>query len=530
MKKCFKVLIWFLGVLLTFSILWADEEEISKILGLTTGLGANNLGELAWDGSTLWIEGSGSLTNLVGKGHNVNDWITYKEVDGFGRGSISAICVFQNIFIVAWGYSHMYQDELTPAGDGLSISFDYGNTWTHITVLDLFPERAEHTYPGNYTTIYDIVLLDGVIWCSTTTGFLLKSDDYGVNWTQVLPENLAVIEDEYDRFRETNYHGQCVDVYGDTLWVGTFKGINLSVDHGKTWENFSWPEDGSGDTDVDQWPGNFPVAVEHKVVGGKTHVWIASHGYLGLGVYGICHTSDNGATWEYKKYLDRDSRPYNFAFGHSGATDPAVSDSTVFVTTNAGLLVSYDLGKNWDVMNIRESDNLFWEENSDVSSALVVEDTLWVTSSDGLARTIASIDTAWGDSWDIFKGVHRVKTLDTGNRNIGIASGYNYLKDNVKTYAFPNPFSPGRSNTDYSRTRIQYALENDAEITVKIYNYSGKLLREIVSGEQRNGGRDYQEVWDGRDDNNSIVPNGVYFYIIKTNKGDSAHGKIMVLD
>ena len=53
---------------------------------------------------------------------------------------------------------------------------------------------------------------------------------------------------------------------------------------------------------------------------------------------------------------------------------------------------------------------------------------------------------------------------------------------------------------------------------------------EIVSGEQRNGGRDYQEVWDGRDDNNSIVPNGVYFYIIKTNKGDSAHGKIMVLD
>jgi len=541
-KKSFKILICLMGMFLTFSIIWADEEEISKIFELTTGLGANNLGELAWDGSTLWVEGSGSLTNLVGEGHNVNDWITYKEMDGFGQGSISALCVYQDIFIAAWGYGQIYQDELIPAGDGISISFDHGSTWMHITVLDLFPERADYKYPGNYTTIYDIVLSDGVIWCSTTTGFLLKSDDLGVSWTQVLPEDLAEIKDEYDRFRETNFHGQCVDVYGDTIWVGTFKGINLSVDSGKTWENFSWPEDGSGDTDIDQYPGNFPVAVEHKVTGGKTHVWVASHDYLGLGVYGICYTSDNGTTWEYKKYLDINSRPYNFAFGHSGATDPAVSDSTVFVATRAGLLVSYDLGENWDTMNIRESDNLYWEEKSEVSYVLVVGDTLWVTSADGLARTIASIDTtwvdssavvdttAWGDSWEIFKGVYRVKTLDTGNRNIGIASGYDYLNDNVETYAFPNPFSPRRPNSDYSRTRIQYSLENDAEITVEIYNYSGKLLREIVSGEHRNGGRDYQEVWDGKDDNNSIVPNGVYFYIIKTDKGDSAHGKIMVLD
>ena len=195
------------------------------------------------------------------------------------------------------------------------------------------------------------------------------------------------------------------------------------------------------------------------------------------------------------------------------------------MATNTGLIVSYDLGENWKTLHIRESNNLFWEEDSAVSSVLIAGDTLWVTSSDGVART-----TDWGESWEIFKGVTRVKALDTGNQNIGISSEYDYLEGNLKTYAFPNPFSPKRQHKDYSRTRIQYAIENDAQVTVKIYNFSGRLIRELIQKEHRSGGRDYQEIWDGRDSSNSIVPNGVYFYIIQTNNGDSARGKIMVLD
>ncbi len=371
---------------------------------------------MLWDGNTFWVEGSETLTKLVGEGHNVTDWISYKEMEGFGQGSISALYASGQTIIASWVYNAYYEavGYKVPHGDGISISFDKGNSWIYITILDLFPDRLDLKTPNRYTTIWDIVVSDDVIWCSTTNGFLLKSENFGFSWTQVIPEELEP-KDNYERFQDVNYHGQCVDVYGDTLWVGTFQGMNLSVDRGETWTNFSWPLDGSGNPEVDQWPGNFPVAVEHKVVGGKTHVWVASQPYGSFGKYGICHTSDNGETWEYKKSLDYNSRPWNIAFGHSGASDHTVSDSTVFVATDAGLLVSNDLGINWETMNIRESDNLYWGENAGVSSVLVVEDTLWVSSSDGLART-----ADWGKSWEIFKGVHRVRTLDTGSRNVGI--------------------------------------------------------------------------------------------------------------
>ena len=77
---------------------------------------------------------------------------------------------------------------------------------------------------------------------------------------------------------------------------------------------------------------------------------------------------------------------------------------------------------------------------------------------------------------------------------------------------------------------MQYALTDNAQVSITIHDYTGRLISEIISNEFRAGGRDYQEIWNGRDGDGAIVPNGVYFYIIKTNKGDTARGKIMVVD
>lgn len=533
--------LFFIFVLVLFSIciIQAEEMDVKKIFGMRTGLGANDLGNMAWDGKNVWVEGSGALTKLVGDGRKVTDWISYTDIEGFGRGSISALWASGDTLIASWGYSDMYNGSLTPFGDGISVSLDGGQNWRHVTVATMFPDRADWKEtrgvdPGLTTTIWDITVSKGVLWCSTTAGFLLKSSNMGLTWTQLLPDSTF-------SYGNKNHHGQCVDVYGDTVWVGTFMGMNLSTDKGKTWKNFSWPTDGTADIS-NPFPGNFPVAAEHKTVGGKTYLWVASQPYFGEGQYGVCYTSDNGDTWVYKKMLDLDSRPWNIDFGHSGANDPAISDSTVFVATETGLLVSYDLGTNWTKLPVKESDNLSWEPDISISSVMVVGDTLWVTSTDGVARTTAYIDTlssngvavidttSWGEKWEIFKGVARVRTLDTGNRNIGISSEYDYQNDNIKTYAFPNPFSPKRQTQSYSRTRIQFALEKDANVSISIFNFSGRLIRDLITDENRSGGRDYQEVWDGKDAGNNYVPNGVYFYKIKTNMGDSAFGKIMVLD
>lgn len=526
-RNCLLLLLILLFALYFGGIVKAD---VLAVLKQYTGLGANDLGDIAWDGETIWFTGSGTLTKkLWGTGRLSSDWLSYRSEPGFGRGSMGALYASGDVLMMSWLYTEIRNDEPVRNGDGFSISYDKGETWERETILDLFPDREGFNYPGTQTITFDFAFSEGTIWASTTSGYLLKSDDLGETWTNIIPP-----PDTTMVYANPNHHGQCVDAYNDTLWVGTFQGMNVSFDRGETWTNFSWSSDGSDSPD-DLRPGNFCYAVEHKVVDGKTHVWVGSEPFYGVGVYGICHTEDNGETWEYKttKY-----NAWNFAFGHAGASNPAVSDSTVFAASDSGLVVSYDLGENWEVIQIAEPDSITtvepdssivvsyypgekWDTGTRVLGLLIVDDTLWVTSSDGLART-----TDWGKTWSIFKGVARVKTIDTGDRNVGISSMF----DDSKTYAFPNPFSPIRQDQDYSRIRVQYALMKDAEVTVTIHDYTGRHIKEIVSGEYRAGGRDYQEVWDGRDGDNEIVPNGVYFYIIKTNKGDTARGKIMVVD
>ncbi|MBN1290211.1 MAG: T9SS type A sorting domain-containing protein [Candidatus Latescibacteria bacterium] len=527
MKHFFKqVSIIFLLCLIVSPVL-SDVQKTVKIEG--TGLGSNDLGEIAWDGQSLWVTGSGTLTNLIGSGHLKQDWISYENLPGFGKGSMSALYASGDTLVVAWQYSGDISGLPYDFGDGLSISKDHGQTWEHIPVTYYFPERIDWKNPSVQTMTWDIVYSGKTMWCSTTYGYLIKTDDLGKTWGHVYPN-----ADSLD-YGSLNHHGVCVDAYGDTLWVGTMQGINVSFDKGESWKNFSWPLDHSGDPETDNWPGNFVTAVEHNVVGGKTHIWIGSQyesQNYGLGIDGICYTNDNGQTWEYKT---KDYIAHNFAFGFNGASDPDVSAETVLAATDSGLVISYDFGEKWNLFNIRElqingtesnPDTTVvnsWEYGTQIYGLVVVKETetIWVTSSNGLAR---SLD--WGKSWEIFQGVTRVKSLDTGDRNIGISANF----DEVETYAFPNPFSPLRSDRNYSRTKIQYSIQSDASITICIYDYQGRLIKELIRNEHRQGGRDHQEVWDGRDSENNIVPNGVYFYVIKTDKGDSARDKIVVLD
>jgi hypothetical protein len=487
------------------------EHTLASMSAVSAGLGANDLSDMAWDGRTLWVTGSGSLNRHVSNFGTVYDWVTYRQMNGFGQGSVFAIEASGDTVIVSWGWTEEYQGQQAIMGDGLSITLDGGVSWTHIPVATLFPDRASYANPGRYTATWDIVLDRGVIWCSTLSGFLLKSSDMGKTWKDILPDAGPL------DLLNPNHHAQCADAYGDTLWVGTFQGMNSSFNRGTTWTNHSWKQGEPVDLTHPK-PGNFVYAVDHKRIGGKTHVWAGASDYYGLGVYGICHTDDNGATWSYKTTA---YNSWNFAFGHKGASDPAFGDSTVFAASDSGLAVSHDLGETWDIMAIADPDGRSWKRGERVSSVVVVADTLWATSANGIART-----TDWGRNWKIVMGVTRVRTLDTGEHDVGVSSSF----DDVKTYAFPNPFSPSRSDADYSRTKINYALKLDARITVTIYDYHGRKIRELIKGETRVGGKDYQEVWNGRDTANRVMPNGVYFYLIKTDKGDSARGKIMVLD
>ena len=66
----------------------------------------------------------------------------------------------------------------------------------------------------------------------------------------------------------------------------------------------------------------------------------------------------------------------------------------------------------------------------------------------------------------------------------------------------PNPFR--------SHTQISYALPTAGNVSLQVYDASGRTVRTLASGFQRAGS--YSVSWDARDSRGKQVPYGVYFY------------------
>ena len=76
---------------------------------------------------------------------------------------------------------------------------------------------------------------------------------------------------------------------------------------------------------------------------------------------------------------------------------------------------------------------------------------------------------------------------------------------------FPNPFNP--------ETWIPYRLGADAEVSLRIYDVQGQLMRRLDLGEQVAGEystRDRAAYWDGRNSRGEQVSSGIYFYQLST--------------
>ena len=69
---------------------------------------------------------------------------------------------------------------------------------------------------------------------------------------------------------------------------------------------------------------------------------------------------------------------------------------------------------------------------------------------------------------------------------------------------FPNPFNP--------TTQINYAIPEEAHVSLKIYNLQGNLIKTFIDREQE--AAYYNLIWDGTNDNGDKVNSGVYIYRI----------------
>lgn len=67
---------------------------------------------------------------------------------------------------------------------------------------------------------------------------------------------------------------------------------------------------------------------------------------------------------------------------------------------------------------------------------------------------------------------------------------------------YPNPFNPS--------TRIQYTVPRQTEVTLRVYDLQGKLVRELVAAQQQPG--TYHITWDGTNRYGKLVSSGMYLY------------------
>ena len=82
---------------------------------------------------------------------------------------------------------------------------------------------------------------------------------------------------------------------------------------------------------------------------------------------------------------------------------------------------------------------------------------------------------------------------------------------------FPNPFNPS--------TTISFALPENSQVILSIYNIEGKLVKTLLNEPLEPGYK--QSIWDGTDSQGNAVSSGVYFYRLKA--GGKVLTKKMVL-
>jgi hypothetical protein len=67
-----------------------------------------------------------------------------------------------------------------------------------------------------------------------------------------------------------------------------------------------------------------------------------------------------------------------------------------------------------------------------------------------------------------------------------------------------------RPNPATGNVTIDYTLAREMDVSIRVYNVAGRLVRTLVNTKQSAG--PYDVVWDARDNGSRRVPQGVYFY------------------
>ncbi|HTY35541.1 MAG TPA: hypothetical protein VMH23_00420 [Bacteroidota bacterium] len=506
-----------ISCLLSNALLAQVPSSFTMTGGSTTSLPPSNvINKIMARGDSVWI-GSGkgpSFSSDAG-----NSWRQFSTTETFDEKGVSAVAVRGNEVWISTTYITKPDNVEHQTGHGLHFSQDRGQTWTFISqpldtgkVDTLLYGRnkiptLDVTVPVDNVT-YDISISSSSIWIASWAGMLRRSSNHGKSWDRVIlpPDDLdriapsdtlhfalAVVDKKLGSdslVGNLNHRAFSVLAASDsTIWVGTANGINKSTDGGISWRKFNHQNQTNGIS------GDWVLCICEQRWGSRTIVWAATVNAVDPDEKrGVSFTTDGGATW---------STTLLGEWAHNIAT----KDSTVYVATDNGLYRSSDYGTSWVRSGtIYDPVTLQRFATAVVYAVGTKGDTIWTGGPEGLAYTLDTPASPFGSTWKIFRTYQTVQ-----------ASG--------QTYSYPLPFSPAAEVV-----RIHYSTAGKTSpVTIRIFDFAMVPVKTLIRNASRIGSVEHDEIWNGTDDRNRRVANGVYFYRVEIGDGESQWGKIFVL-
>lgn len=294
----------------------------------------------------------------------------------------------------------------------------------------------------------------------------------------------------------------CGDWYTGSIYI---MAASKTTDAGTSWIRYNLSS-GSGDT--------YCVALD------PSNSNIVYAGGSESNTPAIYKTTNAGSSWSKLTATGLSGYVYDLAI------DP-ISTNTLYAGTANGVYKSTNSGTNWSSTGFSGSRTNALIIDPDDNSVIYAG-----TYSNGVYRS-----TNAGGSWTqmndgldeltinrmgINPGVYLFAGTDGASMfrwslQVGVEESQN-PETRLVLFAYPNPAK--------TNTTIQYALSRETAVDLAIFDIQGRLVRELIQGEQSAGM--HTVFWDGHDEQKNLVAAGVYFYKLTTGY-ESAIGKLILV-
>jgi photosystem II stability/assembly factor-like uncharacterized protein len=383
---------------------------------------------------------------------------------------------------------------------------------------------------GTASNLVSVVSLDTNIVLIAGENFILRSTDGGLTFNTInipsltnskkfetVDENIVYLLANVSIFRSINKGANwqmVTDYLMDDIYDLDFINLNTGIVGG-----------------VDNWPRNSlsPVPLYGITTNGGAN-WTINH-FNDLGnttfvkmfdeenIYAIIHnrihkTSNSGTNWT--SFFMNLNNPYKYFFNSFSLAYTSGYVGAILKTTNGGTnWISQESGTNLMLNNLFFiNDTTGWiAGNSGTIIHTNNGGTNWISQISTVSNHLNSIhfvDSKTGFAVGNFGTI--VKTVSGGVTNISPIS--NVIPDEYILHQnFPNPFNPS--------TKIKFDLIQSTNVTLTIYDITGKLIITLVNENLDAGSYEYS--WDA-----SGFSSGLYFYRIFA--GENFHDtKSMIL-